>query len=117
VTRYAGGYQEFVVQRERGGLAAAQAAALPTQPPRAAPKPKPRGGLTYAERLELDGIVDAIDRAEKDVAEIEARLAEPELYAKRGGEVSSWQARLEAARVRVATLVARWEALEGKKST
>jgi ATP-binding cassette subfamily F protein uup len=88
------------------GAAAAQAAA---------PKAKPKSGLTYAERLELEGILDRIDAAEKRVSDVEAKLADPELYAKRGTEVAGLQTELASAKDDAAKLVARWEALEQKK--
>jgi ATP-binding cassette subfamily F protein uup len=120
ITRYAGGYQDYVLQRTRETQAPATVpAVVPSVPPAAAPpapsaKPKP-GGLTFAERRELEGIVDAIDAAEKQVAKLEAALADPALYATRGAEVAPLRARLEAATAEAATLVARWEALEEKK--
>jgi ATP-binding cassette subfamily F protein uup len=84
---------------------------------RAAPAAKPKGksALTYAERLELDGILDAIDKAEGAVSALEALLADPSLYATRGSEVAPLQAKLEAAKAEAARLVARWESLETKK--
>jgi ATP-binding cassette subfamily F protein uup len=113
VTRYAGGYGDYVTQRgdrrpHVSGIAAVNA------PSRPAAKSKDR--LTYAERLELEGIVDAIDAADKTVAEIGALLASPSLYAARGQEVAALKARLEAARVHAATLAARWEELEHKRA-
>jgi ATP-binding cassette subfamily F protein uup len=116
ITRYAGGYQDYVLQRARE-TSPPVAAVEPTSPPApSAPPAKPKTtGLTYAERLELEGIVDAIDAAEKRVAEVEAALADPSLYATRGAEVAPLRARLEAATAEAARLVARWEALERKK--
>lgn len=119
VTRYAGGYQDYLAQR--GARAAEKedpvvAAAPSQQPPAPAPKAKSKSGLTYAERLELDGIVDRIDAAEKDVGQIEALLADPALYAQRGHEVAGLQARLAEAKGRAASLVERWESLEAKRS-
>jgi ATP-binding cassette subfamily F protein uup len=116
VTRYAGGYQDYLAQRgerrSRSEAPAAPAAALA-----AAQATKPRKtGLTYAERLELEGILDRIEAAEKEVAEIEALLADPTLYAQRGREVAALQARLATAKGQAATLVERWEALEAKSS-
>jgi ATP-binding cassette subfamily F protein uup len=115
VTRYAGGYQDYVAQRTRSTTPSRPAP--PTQAPTASPQAgKPKGGgLTYAERLELDGIVDKIDAAERGVAAIEAELSDPSLYATRGAEVAGLQARLAAAREEAARLAARWELLEGKK--
>jgi ATP-binding cassette subfamily F protein uup len=114
VTRYAGGFQDYLAQR---ALAPAPVSALaPASPPAPAPaKPKSKGGLTYAERLELEGIIEKIDRAETAVAEVEVLLADPTLYAQRGGEVAALQARLVEAKAAAAMLVTRWEQLEAKK--
>jgi ATP-binding cassette subfamily F protein uup len=116
VTRYSGGYADYVSQRAD--------ARKPTEPETSpsvsiasiTSKARPKGGLTFAERLELDGIVDAIEVAERTVAEIDALLADPALYAKHGHEVRPLQARREAARAHAAELVARWETLESRKA-
>ena len=114
VTRYAGGFQDYLSQRgARGALA-------PSSPPsraQAEPKPKDRSTLTYAERLELEGILERVDAADKGVGEIEALLADPALYAQRGHEVAALQARLTAAKQDAARLVARWEELEAKRGS
>jgi ATP-binding cassette subfamily F protein uup len=112
VTRYAGGYQDYVAQRGRRPVATE-----PPPPAAGAPqKTRSRGaGLTYGERLELEGILDRIEAAEKGVASVESELADPSLYAARGGEVADLQGRLAAARAEAARLVSRWEALEARK--
>ena len=117
VTRYAGGYQDYLAQRARapGGKGTASSVAR-RDASAAAAAPKVKSGLTYAERLELEGIVDRIDAAERRVAEIEALLADPTLYAQRGREVAPLQARLAAAKAEAGTLVTRWEALEARKA-
>jgi ATP-binding cassette subfamily F protein uup len=121
VTRYAGGYQDYLAQRdarrdaERAAAAAAAPAGAKAAQGAAPARPKGKGGLTYAERLELEGILDTIDQAEKRVAALEALLADPSLYATRGGEVAGLRAQLEAAQADAAKLVARWEALEAKR--
>ncbi|HLK36016.1 MAG TPA: ABC-F family ATP-binding cassette domain-containing protein [Polyangiaceae bacterium] len=119
VTRYAGGYHDYLAQRERTPAPRAPEE-LPPAPPVAPPahsaKGRAKGGLTYAERLELDAIVDEVEAAERAVAEVEALLGDPSLYAKRGGEVAGLQTRLEAAKAEAARRVARWEELEAKKA-
>jgi ATP-binding cassette subfamily F protein uup len=112
VTRYAGGYQDYVTQRAEAPRPSE--VAPPVVAPVSAPS-KAKGGLTHAERLELDTIVVAVDAGEASVAEVEALLADPTLYAARGAEVAGLRARLERARAHVAALVARWEALESRK--
>jgi ATP-binding cassette subfamily F protein uup len=111
VVRYAGNYQAFRAMRDD-----AQRESPPAQAKRAPPRPKPiRTGLTYGERLELEGLMERIDSAEKAVAEREAALADPELYATRGGEVPRLTESLATARAALEQLLARWEELEAKK--
>jgi ATP-binding cassette subfamily F protein uup len=117
VTRYAGGYQDYVAQRGRRAPMAAKE--VKGAPPASVAPPKAKGkagGLNHGERIELETIVLAIDRAEKQVAEVEALLADPALYETRRAEVADLQARLAAAGTEAARLVARWEALEAKKN-
>jgi ATP-binding cassette subfamily F protein uup len=78
--------------------------------------PAKRRGLTYAERLELEGIVERIGEAEQRVGELEARLADPSVYqAKGGADAASLVSELEAARRTLEERMARWEALEAKR--
>jgi ATP-binding cassette subfamily F protein uup len=110
-TRYAGGYQDYLAQRgDRSPRPTDRARA--SSPPA---KPKARSGLSRAESLELEEIVEAIDLADGRVREVEALLSDPSLYSARNVEVAGLRAQLEAARAHSATLAARWEALEAKK--
>ncbi|MGO8994672.1 MAG: ABC-F family ATP-binding cassette domain-containing protein [Polyangiaceae bacterium] len=125
VERHAGGYEDYVshkreerARRELDEKAESRSSAVSSasaSPPGA--RSKGKSGLTYGERLELEGIMDAIDGAERAVASLEAKLADPALYATRGQEVAPLQAELAAARTEAARLVARWELLETKKGT
>jgi ATP-binding cassette subfamily F protein uup len=125
VERHAGGYEDYVSHKREERARRAEAAA-PARPARneapAAPAPAKaagksgKSGLTYAERLELDGILDAIDTAERAVIALESQLADPALYATRGAEVAGLQAKLAHAKAEVARKVARWEELEVKKN-
>lgn len=117
VTRYAGGYEDYVAQRgkrsTRSGAAVASVP-VPVEPLKKAPKEKNQ--LTHAERVELETLLDAVEAADKRVAEVEARLADPSLYAKRGHEVAPLQEQLTTARTEASRLAKRWELLESKKS-
>jgi ABC transport system ATP-binding/permease protein len=118
VTRYAGGYEDYVTQRGARGQPGPTSAEPPGNQPAtaSAERVKAKSGLTYAERLELAAIVDRVEAAEKEVSQVEALLGDPMLYAKRGHDVAGLQARLALARAQAAQLVARWEALETKKA-
>jgi ATP-binding cassette subfamily F protein uup len=116
VTRYAGGYEDYVAQR--GKARAPRASVMPSSPPPEAKKaPKAKSELTYAERIELEKIVDTVEAADVRVVALEAKLADPGIYAKgRAHEVAPLQTQLDAAKAEAARLAARWEALEAKKS-
>ncbi|WP_437998180.1 ABC-F family ATP-binding cassette domain-containing protein [Sorangium sp. So ce185] len=127
VVRYAGNYDAYREQRahaaaEAEAEAAARAAkaqAAEPRPAQAAAKPAARAGdkpkLTFAERTELEGIVGRIDAAEQKVAELEAKLADPTLYASRGADVAGLLAELDREKQEAARLVSRWEELETKR--
>jgi ABC transport system ATP-binding/permease protein len=121
VVRYAGGYNSFREQKARADEAREAAALLAraAEKPlvRASEKPAaPKGkALSYAERTELDGILEKIDVAEQAVSALSGKLADPALYASRGSEVVKLSAELEKARAEAARLVARWEELETKR--
>jgi ATP-binding cassette subfamily F protein uup len=71
--------------------------------------------LTYAERIELEGIVDRVGDAEARVTQLEAALADPALYARDGEAQKKARADYEAARDEATRLMARWEALEARR--
>jgi len=116
VRLYAGNYDSYRQQRDRWEeeqRVREQSTRSKSARPSAADR-RPRA-LTYAERLELDGLLDRIGEAEERVAELQARLADPDLYASRGHEVGALQRELSDARTQAETLTERWEALERKK--
>ena len=122
IVRYAGTYDDYRAQKAAGEAQAAAATPVPrekspaaSEPPK---KPAPSAsakGLTYAERQELEKIMDRIEAAEATVAELTAALGDPSLHARRGHEVPALLARVEAARTEAAALTARWEELETKR--
>jgi ATP-binding cassette subfamily F protein uup len=118
VTAYAGGYTDYVSQREARSRSEATRARAAAQPPsETSAKPRAsKGGLTHAERIELESIVEAIDEAARQIASFEAELADPTLYATRGQEVAALNRRIRDKRAEEARLVERWEALESKRS-
>ena len=120
VVRYAGAYDDYREQRARAEearltVATAKASAAVKVPEPAKEKAAKGKGLTYAERIELDGIMAAIEAAEASAATLETKLADPTLYASRGGEVPGLRADLERAHAEAARLLARWEELETRR--
>ncbi len=124
ITRHAGGWQDWVSYLEaRKALEAkpepssASGTAAPKPPPAEAKAPKPKKkGLTWAEQKELDGLMDRVDAAEREVERLQTALADPALYATRAAEVPALTASLEAARAEATRLVERGEERVAKKA-
>jgi ABC transport system ATP-binding/permease protein len=72
----------------------------------------PTRKLTYAERLELEGLEEKILEAEAERDRLEAELADPDLYSDRPDEVPKLNESFRRAGERVDALYARWEELE-----
>ncbi len=77
------------------------------------PTAKPRK-LTYAEKIELDGLMDRICEVEEQVAQLEQQLASPDLYATKDGaeQAQKLAEQRDRARDQAGQLTARWELLE-----
>jgi len=119
VDYFVGGFADY---RERRAREESAATARPetskrndsvaeSTPTPAEPKPRARK-LTHAERRELDGMMESIEAAEERVAEVQARLADPETYQGDGAEVTALREQLEAAEAEALKLTERWEELE-----
>jgi len=79
-------------------------AAVPTPAPAKSPGKK----LTYAERIELDGLDEKIAAAEAAVARLETAVADPSFYERAVDEQQAAFAELETAKATADTLVERW---------
>jgi ATP-binding cassette subfamily F protein uup len=122
---YAGGYTDARSQqrageaaRKRGPLAGSSAVSSVVSsvaPETDIRAKRRRSALTYAERIELDGLLEAIDKAEQNAVSLEEKLADPALYTG-GGDIASLSTELAAARGDAERLLARWEELELKKA-
>jgi ATP-binding cassette subfamily F protein uup len=113
VVRYPGNYSTYLSLRPD----ALEVKRSTSPPPAPKKSTEPTGGpkaLTFAERKELDGIMDRIAAAEEKVSVIERELSDPALYATRGEEAKRLTTDLETARAAVAALTSRWELLESR---
>jgi ATP-binding cassette subfamily F protein uup len=113
----AGGYADWLDWRARQGTAAA----TPAKPakPREEPARKPssgKGGLSYKEARELEGIPARIEALEQEQAELNQRLLDPELYKRDAGQVAGLKARLDAIELELLDVLERWEVLEARQS-
>ncbi|MCC6526796.1 MAG: ABC-F family ATP-binding cassette domain-containing protein, partial [Polyangiaceae bacterium] len=116
VVRYAGNYDSYLGQRPRPGALSEPPPAAASAPPKApAPARTPKAaGLTYAERLELEGLLERVAAAEEAVTALEARLSDPSGYGS-GLDIAKLGAELARARVEAERLTTRWEELETRR--
>jgi ABC transport system ATP-binding/permease protein len=109
VKEYAGGYDDWLMQRgEAAPLAAKPAPARPEQ------KPPPRRArrLTYKEQRELEALPQQIETLEAELGELHQVTADPAFYRKPAAEIIQVKARLESLQKEVAEAYRRWEELE-----
>jgi ATP-binding cassette subfamily F protein uup len=100
-------------QKERASRPAKKTAGASAQAP-VAPKEGPKKELSTRERDELKGMEAAIHKAEAQVKKAQDALADPAI-ATDAAELIKRQKKVDEAQAAVATLFARWEALEAKR--
>lgn len=108
-----GNYDYYKEKRE-----ARRAAALPAALETAAPK-EPKAAvrkLSYKEAKELEGMEEAIMRAEEEVLRLETLFASPDFYALHGARTEELTHEMERCRTEVERLYARWHDLESVRS-
>ncbi|MBA3460592.1 MAG: ABC-F family ATP-binding cassette domain-containing protein [Deltaproteobacteria bacterium] len=110
VTLYEGSYAFYAERRPKPSAADKKDAAKEARILHGS-NPKARK-ITFKERAELAAIEESIAAAEKRVAELEATLSDPTVFKDRGSEVQSLVAQLDAARLDVERLFARWQELD-----
>ncbi len=118
-----GDYDYYLEKKQRAEQAAARASAaiLATNKAneaakeKSAAKNKPRK-LSFKEQRELEGMEAQIHVVEADVARIEGLFADPEFFRKNAAKVNELTVELDAAKVNVTKLYARWEELEAIRS-
>ncbi len=123
VVRYEGNYATYRAQRAAAQARSAttdnraagrKSSLAPSAASAPAGKPASRKPLTYAERIELEGIVDRIAAAEAELAACEAALSDAATYSQGEDGRARGQQAYEQARAAVDRLSARWEELESR---
>ncbi|MFW6057458.1 MAG: ABC-F family ATP-binding cassette domain-containing protein [Persicimonas sp.] len=122
LVRYYGDYDDYREQRdakiERARSSNAPSPRRQKRPPKSKPEPTPSNkskGLSWDEKQRLETIQADIEAAEADKAEIEAALADPDLYANRTDEIEGLNARLRDVSTRLEELYEEWESLEMRR--
>jgi ABC transport system ATP-binding/permease protein len=115
VTFYEGNYTEYR-ERKEASRAATAAARIEKREAQVAKAEKPKKGLTYAERIELEKLEEGIATLEKEFAEVQAMLADPSRYDSAEGGIAGITAHYGRLEGELAARYERWEELEMKKA-
>ncbi|MCB4812058.1 ATP-binding cassette domain-containing protein [Methylovorus menthalis] len=115
---FGGGYDDWYryKQQQAANLAAekTRAASAPAPAKPAAAKPA-ANRLSFKENRELEELPGRIEQLEKEQAEINVSLANPDLYRENPEQVKTLQARLDELASAIDAAMQRWEELESKR--
>ena len=115
VREYAGGYDDWLQQRNNAATIAAEKRAADNI---AAPRPVARKAkLGFNEARELEGLPTKIEALEQEQVQVQQRLADPSLYANAPKEVKLLVARQAAITQEIEAAMTRWDVLESKRAT
>jgi ATP-binding cassette subfamily F protein uup len=114
VKEYIGGYSDWLRQR---ALTSAERAPPPQKAVVAAPKTeikKIAAGkkLSYKDQRELEQLPAHIEKLEQEQAQLQASLADPELYRRDAAALKTFGARAKEVETDLAQAYARWQQLE-----
>ncbi|MBT9370601.1 ABC-F family ATP-binding cassette domain-containing protein [Rhizobium sp. CSW-27] len=114
---YAGGYTDMMAQRKgaleekrRAEKAKAESAAALSGGTSEAPKAK--GKLSYKQKFALENLPKEMEKAEADIAAREAKMADPNLFAKDPATFNRIAAEMEKLREKLAKMEEEWLELE-----
>jgi ATP-binding cassette subfamily F protein uup len=110
VKEYAGGYDDWLRQRQIEAAPAVEPAPARTKPS-LPPRERPRR-LTYAEQRELECLPERIETLEGQIGELHQAMAAPGYYRQAPAEIVKTSGRLESLEKDLAEAFARWETLE-----
>ncbi len=110
VKEYAGGYDDWLVQRTLPEPAKEEKPAAKPKPPRKKPETVRR--LTYKEKQELETLPARIESLETQLDQLHQTMADPAFYQQEGSAIAKAKAELQAVEDELAEVFERWEMLE-----
>jgi len=110
-TEYVGGYSDWIAQRPAPAVAGTA-----LEPPRAAGRPerKPRDGLSYKERREVEALPGAIEALEKEQSALQLAMSQGDYHRRGAASMQQDRLRLEQIESELARCFARWSELEAR---
>ena len=107
VNEYIGGYDDWLQQRPQP-----KNDLKPKQPLAEKPKKERARKLTFKEKQEVVELPLRIEALETEVAQLHAKMADPDFYRTAGAQVAAATTRLETLEAELVEAYARWEELE-----
>ncbi len=109
IEEYAGGYDDWLLQRSEPEQDTPEA-----KPKKGKPRNAPSGPrkLTFKEQREREKLPDMIEDLETQKRQLFTAMADPELYRTAGKDIARLQANLNELEEKLAAAYARWEMLE-----
>ncbi len=111
---YAGGYEDWVMQRAKPNTVVNQSASKPAVKVEPVKTASTKSKLSWKEQQELAALPVQIEATELEQERINACLADPNLYTQPQSEVKALQDKLADLNGELAEMLGRWEALEAK---
>jgi ATP-binding cassette subfamily F protein uup len=107
VAEYVGGYDDWLRQRKP------PATTKPTAKKRVDNKPVARPKkLSYKEQQELEQLPQKIESLDRELAQLQQKMADPAIYRQEGAEIAVLKSRLVELEEELEQCYTRWEALD-----
>ncbi len=117
LTEFGGGYDDWLrfTEQRASAISTPKAKVSEQKPADTSTKPA-KAKLSYKEQLELAELPDKIEVTEAEIAQINAALADPEIYKADLEKATALQIKLTELDESLLNIIARWEALESKNT-
>jgi ATP-binding cassette subfamily F protein uup len=107
ISEYIGGYDDWLRQRPQLEIVSS-----PKERVREKPKQERSRKLTFKEKQELEQLPLKIEAYEAEIAQLHAKMADPDFYRTAGQQLTEIKARLEFLETGLVSIYARWEELD-----
>jgi ATP-binding cassette subfamily F protein uup len=117
VKEYAGGYDDWLLQKSNGPNSNVPAGTTKSEPAarESTPREKPRK-LSYKDQRELESLPALIEKLEAEQTQLHQKMADPAFYRQPGAEITTATGRLESLQQQLQAAYSRWEALEALRA-
>ena len=117
IEEYVGGYDDWLRQRTPAHDVEAAAKNDAATPAPATPvRTEARARLSYREKRELEELPAMIEAAERESADLQARVSSPEFYKEPASTITATLARVEEVSLQLQRLYQRWDELDSRAS-